>query len=175
MKVIFLDIDGVLNSLDNMRAMTLLWKSGKGDKSRDEYGHLFDNRCVMWLRYIIERTNAKIVISSTWRSKGVDNMLKMWEARGIVGEVIGCTPTYADDYIINLYAATNNEADRGYEIAQWLYEHEQKLEAYCIIDDDSDMLSQQMPFFVQTKSDIGLDQKSAQKVIAILNQTEYQK
>lgn len=169
MKVIFLDIDGVLNSLDNMYAMTVLYKKGVG-KSRDEFGHLFDERCVRWLKYIIERTAAKIVISSTWRSSGLTKMQTMWQARELPGEVISCTPTYVDEYIINLHACTNNEADRGYEIAQWIHEHEQELEQYCIIDDDSDMLGVQLPYFVKTDSQIGLNYKTANIAIATLNQ-----
>lgn len=171
MKVIFLDIDGVLNSLDNMRAMTLMWKHNELIyKSRDEFGHLFDERCVLWLKYIVARTNAKIVISSTWRSKGLQEMQMLFKARGISCEIIGCTPTVVDNYIVNLYAATNNEADRGYEIAQWIYEHEQTLESYCIIDDDSDMISSQMKYFVKTESDVGLNLKAANQAIAILNE-----
>ena len=172
MKVIFLDIDGVLNSLDNMSAMTLMWKTNELiHKSRDVFGHLFDERCVLWLKYIISRTDAKIVISSTWRCKGLQEMQMMFKARGLSVEVIGCTPTIVDEYIINLYASSNNEADRGYEIAQWIYEHEQALESYCIIDDDSDMLSMQKPYFVKTDSDIGLNYKAAHQAIAILNST----
>lgn len=169
MKVIFLDIDGVLNSLDNMRSMTLLWKSNQTDKSRDEFGHLFDERCVRWLKYIVDKTGALIVLSSTWRSKGLSHMQSMWNRRNLPGALVDCTPTYADAEIINLYAATNNEADRGYEIAQWLHENEGKWSKYCIIDDDSDMLGVQMPHFVKTSSDIGIDCKAANKVIAILN------
>jgi hypothetical protein len=169
MKVIFLDIDGVLNSLDNMRVNTLLWKNNIG-KSRDEFGHLFDERCVKWLSYIIEKTNAVIVISSTWRSSGLDKMQTMWQARGLIGEIIACTPTMVKPEIINLYAASNNEADRGYEIQQWIDDN--KPERFCIIDDDSDMLNIQMPYFVRTQSDIGIDYKAANKIIAILNSVE---
>lgn len=167
MEVIFLDIDGVLNSFDNLHALNALYKC-KLASSRDEFGQLFDERCVRWLRYIIERTEAKIVISSTWRSSGIDKLKTMWQMRDLAGEIIDCTPTYVDDYIVNLHACTNNEADRGYEIQQWIEENKPK--RYCIIDDDNDMLGIQMPFFVRTDNKIGLDYKTAHRVIAILNQ-----
>jgi hypothetical protein len=166
MKVIFLDIDGVINSYDNLYALNALYKL-KLAVSRDEFGQLFDERCTRWLRYIIERTGAKIVISSTWRSAGLVKMQTMWQIRELAGEVIGCTPTYVDDYIINLHACTNNEADRGYEIQQWIEEN--KPERYCIIDDDRDMLGAQLPFFVRTDNRTGLDYKTAHQAIAILN------
>jgi len=55
MKVIFLDIDGVLNSVKSMI-------ESKYEKWSDEPS--IEN--IGWLNYIIEKTDAKIVISSTW-------------------------------------------------------------------------------------------------------------
>lgn len=60
MKVIFLDIDGVLN----------VYCQG-----RDEYGCTFHKHFEDNLRWIIEETGAKIVISSTWRRDGLDNFV----------------------------------------------------------------------------------------------------
>lgn len=56
MKIIFLDIDGVLNVFG---------------KSHDQYGKTFHKHFENNLKYIIEQTNAKIVLSSTWRFKGL--------------------------------------------------------------------------------------------------------
>ena len=165
MKVLFLDIDGVLNSTDNMIVRGNLWNINKENKSRDQFGHLFDERCIRWLQYIIEKTGCKIVISSTWRCSGLKTMQLMWEMRDLPGEVIDCTPTEVSLSITNLYAATNNEADRGYEIQEWIDIH--KPEKYCIVDDDSDMLPHQN--FVQTNSKIGLDYSSALVVCRFLN------
>jgi hypothetical protein len=165
MKVLFLDIDGVLNSTDNMIVQGILWNINKENKSRDQFGHLFDERCVRWLQYIIEKTGCKIVISSTWRCSGLKTMQLMWEMRDLPGEVIGCTPTEVSQNMINLYAATNNEADRGYEIQEWIDAN--KPEKYCIVDDDNDMLSHQK--FVRTKSEYGLDKTAALSIVAVLN------
>lgn len=52
MKILFLDIDGVLNSFDNMIASGNVWQLNNQIKSRDQFGMLFDNRCVNWLTYI---------------------------------------------------------------------------------------------------------------------------
>ena len=55
-KIIFLDIDGVLNPK--------WWDS---DKQSDNYGRLFDAKAVANLAKIIEETGAEIVISSMWK------------------------------------------------------------------------------------------------------------
>jgi len=165
MKVLFLDIDGVLNSYDNRDVLENLWNINKENKSRDQFGVLFDERCVRWLKYIIEETGCKIVISSTWRSGGLKTMQLMWEMRDLPGEVIDCTPMEVSEDIINLYAATNNEADRGYEIQEWIDIN--KPERYCIVDDQDDMLGHQ--HFVRTSSEYGLDKKTSCSIVVILN------
>ena len=163
MKVIFLDIDGVINSHDNIWARTALWKD-LGVPSRDEYGHLFDERCVMLLEWIISKTGCKIVISSTWRKSGLLAMERMWKDRGLPGEVVGVTLSYPLKHVVDKYP--NEDGDRGYEIQDWIDRN--KPERYCIIDDDSDMLSHQS--FVQTDHISGLTFKKAKEVIKILNE-----
>ena len=73
-KVIFLDIDGVLN----------VYCEG-----RDEYGCTFHKHFEDNLSWIIK---AKIVISSTWRFSGLEILKEMWDKRGLPGEVIDITP-----------------------------------------------------------------------------------
>ena len=58
-KVIFLDIDGVLNIIP---------------QGRDQYGSLFHPQFEDNLQYLIEQTKADIVISSTWRYSGLKVM-----------------------------------------------------------------------------------------------------
>ena len=165
MKILFLDIDGVLNSTDNMAAMSELWRINKDDKSEDNYGRLGGERCVRWLKFIIAKTDCKIVLSSTWRRSGFSVIQTMWQMRELPGEVIDITPTSVSQETINLYATNSNEADRGYEIQEWIDIH--KPDKYCIVDDDSDMLPHQN--FVQTNSKIGLDYSSALVVCRFLN------
>ena len=76
-KIIFLDIDGVLN----------VYCEG-----RDRFGCTFHKHFEDNLKWIIEETKAKIVISSTWRFSGLSVMQEMWEHRGLTGEVIDITP-----------------------------------------------------------------------------------
>lgn len=157
MKVIFLDIDGVLNTNDYISS--LMYICNENNNYFDEFGYKFDPRAVNWLRYIINSTNAKIVISSSWRLNGKIVMCKMWEKRNLPGTVIGVTP-----YLSKLRS-------RGEEINYWLKDTKENIESYCIIDDDNfDIL--QRDNLVQTDSKFGLTCQKSIEAINILNQTE---
>ena len=106
MRVIFLDIDGVINSHDNIWARTALWKD-LGVPSRDKYGQLFDERCVRLLEWIISKTGCKIVISSTWRKSGLLTMERMWKDRGLPGRLLESHyPTRQNTLLINTQMGT---------------------------------------------------------------------
>ena len=68
MNIVFLDIDGVLNS---KRKLIEVYNQTRKPHSGSSYP--FDERCLENLKYLIEETNSKIVITSTWR-KYEDNM-----------------------------------------------------------------------------------------------------
>ena len=121
-KIIFLDIDGVLNVIS---------------KEDDQFGGTFHEKFVDNLRYIIEQTGAKIVISSTWRFSGLDNMKKLWEFRNLPGEVIDITPDCYD--LVNERRFKYLDlVDRGHEIDYWL-EGRTDIKSYVIIDDDNNL------------------------------------
>jgi hypothetical protein len=159
-KIIFLDIDGVLNVYC---------------ESRDEFGCVFHEHLVDNLRHIIEQTGAKIVISSTWRMDGLETMKRMWLKRGLPGEVIDITPTVVD-VVERGTCEFYDLVDRGFEIQQWIDDN--NVTNYCIIDDDNDMLPSQMCNFVRTSNNqdhhdcvdgYGLTRKCSERVIEILN------
>ena len=110
MKIIFLDIDGVLNSEK--------WYIERFDKNlypNLENHHLceFDPLTIEQLNLLTDKTNAKIVISSTWRmGRTIDELKKLFEEVGIKGEIIGVTPhlTFNDGYGV----------ERGNEIKRWI-------------------------------------------------------
>ena len=89
----------------------------------------------------------------------------MWKYRNLPGEIIGLTP-YIED-------------GRGYEIKAWLNKNIDKVETYCIIDDDDDILEEQINNFVKTSGNFdhidcddigyGLTKVCADNVIKILN------
>lgn len=163
MKVIFLDIDGVLNVCS---------------RGRDKYGRLFHQPFVDNLRNIIERTNAKIVISSTWRMKGLEVMKEMWKDRELAGEVIDITINshhLVEEGVLKKY----DKVRRGREIQDWIDENHTEIENYVILDDDNDMLPSQRGNFVRTANNInhpdsidigyGLTKICSEDAIRILN------
>lgn len=172
MKVIFLDIDGVLNTEVFQRAFFGILgrlnierpeakKIAKAEL-RDEYGIMFDPMAVDMLEWIIKDTGAKIVISSTWRMSGLTIMQEMWKHRNLPGEIIDITP--------NHMRRTGSTLQRGKEIQEWLDAN--PVESYVIIDDDADMEPEQLPFFVQTDYQYGLTPNDANKCVAILGKLE---
>lgn len=117
MKVVFLDIDGVLIHHKSIPIHT---------------AHKADPDCVERLNQITDATGAKIVVSSTWRMfDRIDAILKDW---GVKAEVFGKTPNgYHKEEIIALGVT------RGKEINAWLRETEFDIEKFVILDDDNDM------------------------------------
>jgi hypothetical protein len=160
-KIIFLDIDGVLNVI------------GQG---YDEFGQIFHKHFEDNLKFIVEKTGAKIVISSSWRSDGLELMREMWQKRQLPGELIGITPNLEEVFGRGNFKFYD-QVSRGHEIQQWIDDNNIKF--YCIIDDDSDMLTSQMNNFVRTSGNIdhsdcvdigyGLTKKCAEAVVVILN------
>jgi len=131
MKTIFLDIDGVLNV-------------DYADK--DQFGHIFRDEYVQNLKEVIEKTRAKIVISSTWKDKGIERMFELWKERNLPGEIIDVTPDCVD-----VCESTNivyyDQVKRGHEIKLWLDRHPEVTQ-YVILDDIQDFLDEQQDYFV---------------------------
>lgn len=162
MKVIMLDIDGVLNVCS---------------QEFDKYGQIFHSHLVENLKTIIDVTGAKIVISSSWRYSGLKVMQQMWKDRELPGEVIDITPNEIDVVKTGL-CEFYDMVCRGDEIQLWLNNHPE-ITNYCIIDDDDDMLESQLSNYVKTSGNIrhkgcidigyGLTQECAMMVIDILN------
>lgn len=163
-KIIFLDIDGVLNTKEWHSRMTK-------DTSKDEYGYAFDPVTVKNLAHIIDKTGADIVISSSWKFYGVAKLRKMWEIRNLPGTILDITPnTISDEMLLN---ANLEEFQlgvcRGNEIKEWLSRHKHEVSNYVIIDDFDDMLPEQEDHAVLTDSLIGITGSDAEKAIMILN------
>lgn len=150
-KILFLDVDGVLNSWQY--AATL----GQTSLLR------MDPRAVALLYDIVCKTGCKIVVSSTWRIGGIgarsDFRKYINECdpsgpnRTLTKSVIGATP------ILN--------TPRGEEIKTWIDEHNFEGN-FVIVDDDSDM-GDLMPHLVKTTMDYGLTSEIADEIIRRLN------
>ena len=170
-KIIFLDLDGVLNTAnyyDRLQHEHL--------PTEDIFGTLFDPKAVEQLSHIIDSTNAKIVISSSWRYSGIANMRAMWKARQLPGEIYDITSLHvADDYIQSQMENNPNDFDlydamilaREMEIALWLEEHPE-VTSYVILDDQS-TFRQLKEHFVQINPKSGITNKDTERIITILN------
>lgn len=66
MNIIFLDVDHVLNSLNKL--IEVYKKTGRPHSG---YAYPFDEKCLRNLKLIVQETDAKIVITSTWRKDGL--------------------------------------------------------------------------------------------------------
>jgi len=163
-KVIFLDIDGVLN--------TKWWYTQmERTISKDKYGYAFDPKAVANLKRIVAETGADIVISSSWKCMGLSQMEDMWEDRNLPGKIIGITPnSMSDEMLLNVDIDSIKLFHiRGEEIKEWLTKHGKQVSNYAIIDDMDNMLSEQQSRFVHTNPEVGITEEDAQKTIEILN------
>lgn len=154
MKVIFLDLDGVLNSNDYLCALNTLYEKNRAITG-DQYGDLFDPRCVMWLEIIIAQTDAEIVISSTWRRSGLQAMKDLWNHRKLPGKVVDITPRFPNEV-------------RGFEIKMWLEDHPEVTD-YVILDDNTDMLEGQKQSFVKCEANFGITLHTTVQAVKMLN------
>ena len=163
-KVIFLDIDGVLNTN---------WWYTQMDRNtpKDKYGYAFDPKAVANLKRIVEETGADIVISSSWKCLGLTQMEEMWNDRNLPGKIIGITPNSVSDELL-LHADIDSMElfhIRGEEIKEWLTKHGKRVSNYAIIDDMDNMLPEQQSHFVQTNPEVGIKKEDSEKAIIILN------
>lgn len=131
MKVIFLDVDGVLNSEH--------WyiKNHKKHPERCRTNTAIDPRYVCNLKKIVKYTGAKIVLSATCRFSVKGNkshyLVKILKKYGL--EIYDYTP--------------NTGMERGIDIQEWL-NHHRDVTNIVILDDDSDMCHL-MGYLVKTK------------------------
>ena len=160
-KIIFLDIDGVLNTGRFTYPQWLI----QGDAIEDADGHFFDAECIAQLSRILEATKAQIVISSAWRWRGLKKLRALWQNRKIEGDIVDITPT-----VYGLKTIQKPRFDlilRGDEINDWLNQNATK--QFVIIDDIDDFAADLQPFYCQTENDKGITKEVADKIIRLLN------
>lgn len=183
-KIIFLDIDGVVNLAS-------------------DYYLKFNKEALLLLEHIIQKTGAKIVVSSSWRSGNLSITRNSFKDKGmsqyLLDQIVGETDRYhwfiKDKSYLSIV--------RGNEIKTWVdrnlkypWHANPEMDAqyrenkedgsfarmksnvagvdysYVILDDDNDMLLTQAPYFVRTWDPEGLNLEMAEKAIQILNQID---
>ena len=142
MKVIFLDIDGVLIN------------------RRDASRNTADPRCIEQLNRITDMTGAKIVVSSSWRHYGLQKITLILRQWGVTGDIIDITPSLE-------YVQVHKK--RRCEIMHWMDNREDYSwlgDTFVVIDDEPGAFFSKhtvMPDF-----ETGLEETCADEAISIL-------
>jgi hypothetical protein len=166
MKVLFLDVDGVLNSRDSFVRNHQLWIDN-GSKANDQVrcwplGHL-DVELIKRLNAICELTGCYIVLSSSWRTICELSDFSGWlKQKGFL---------FSDRFVGQTchFALSGAENCRGMEIKDWLDKHIE-VTSYVILDDDSfDIIKVHPSNFVHTDCNVGLQDEQVEKAVKILN------
>ena len=155
MKVIFLDIDGVLNASAYEASLPK-----KKEKYLDEVGPDFYSPAVSNLQEIIRQTGGKIVIISRWRLRGLEEMQTMWASLHLPGEIIGVTPNL-------LHEAKNLSNQRGEELRQWVIQYGRDISSFVILDDQNDYYPRQLRHLVRPCHEWGLTESDVQQALEI--------
>lgn len=150
MNLIFLDVDGVLNSTNN-----LVKVYNKTGRPHSGYDYPFDETCLKNLQILVNQTNSNLVITSTWRKdkEGIKILLQKLKEYNLDEKVIGYTP------VLNSF--------RGVEILKFFSTLQDKPN-FIILDDDSDM-SKLLPYLIETNAQSGLTTENVQQAINKLN------
>ncbi|TQV86434.1 HAD domain-containing protein [Aliikangiella coralliicola] len=166
-RLVFLDIDGVLNSMG--------WKISRSYYSIPGYdpdalqesppyllGEL-DLTPIALLDELLDDTNAQIVISSSWRQihPGIDWLIELFQLRGarlIPARIIGATP------VINSISLLHQ---RGNEIDSYISTHAFDGKFICI--DDCSFHYQPYHKVVETNPGIGFSVIDYQQALDLLN------
>lgn len=189
MKIIYLDIDGVLNCEEaylNGECRYVKHNLNKGDDLKNRH-QAFYSKSKFWINKLIKETGAKIVISSTWRLSGIEWLREVWKHEKMEGEIIDITPSFINTKI----GDEGYTVPRGVEIdyhlknklgfyhINWCKEGQQEymnisnVENYIIIDDDSDMLYKQRNHFLHVlpspRNKSGFGEEHYQKGLKMLN------
>lgn len=169
-KVIFLDVDGVLNS------------------SRTLYESIsLEDDLILNLKEIVNKTKAKIILSSSWRlsTEAVATLIDKLDKFGLAisgmtydGVDLDWLEKYEFDvtkkYLDTKFDYDENRQikithDRGAEIFKWLHDHDDC--TYVILDDGIEDIK---PYFsesviVKTSYKTGLTKEDVKKAVQILN------
>ncbi len=149
--IIFLDIDGVLNSKS--------FRRGNSPDLSNKFGlsDLLNPEKVALLQHIVLQTNAAVVVSSSWRVKY--NELDLWgflRKKGFDGPVIGRTTS--DEL------AWDAKENRSRQILQWV--HENNVKVWIALDDWQ--LNLPPKHLICTSDETGLTEQESKIAISII-------
>jgi len=168
MKILFLDIDGVLNHSATRHS---------SPTTAEPLPIPIAPECMVRLNRLVVETGAKIVISSSWR------LFARWQdlgpalvRHGLVADVVGETPYLVNDatWLENWRLRegspfTFEHLERGWEIREWIAAHPE-VTAFVILDDCSDM-DELKPWLVLTHPIDGLDDPDVERAKWLLERS----
>lgn len=158
MKVIFLDIDGVLNSEEFLK------------NNQDE---IIDRDAVNILKNIIDKTGASIVMSSGWRLWFDEDMIPNDGYSQYLYDILSefdiklfdKTPDFSTEEIRTRKTFSHVKAK---EIIAWLSEHK-TVDKYVVLD-DLDLKNEEInSHLVRTNAMIGITEEDGKCVIDMIN------
>lgn len=162
--VLFLDIDGVLNSHQWFEKRI----KSHGDEDDTRRQHDLSMLCpdlVGYLNDFLNECPCKVILSSTWRrNTHIDEMTELLKLKGFDHKIEGATPIHNDRWSL-----------RGNEIREWIRTHvdnDAEFNRYVIFDDDSDMLLWQKDNFFKIDSFTGLTPSICWRAKHFLNRTK---
>lgn len=158
-KIIFLDIDGVLNSME-------LFDKLEESNFEPFMGIDVDEDNLEQLRYIVENTGAQIVLSSSWRHA--------WHEKGPMIRVGRALDQAMASYGMKIISKTKHlhKGNRSLEVKDWM--RGKRIRSFVILDDtDYDWEEYSLgEHWVRTSfMEGGLTRELAEKAVDILNQS----
>lgn len=160
MKVIFLDIDGVINNWNYMD--DLCDKTGDNSVYHQVTG--FDPKSIKIVKDLQKEFDAKIVLSSTWR-----NLKDGYEAVKGIFDIYDKTPNLKGGSYKEKGFKYSEYVHRYYEIKHWLDEHPE-VTNFVILDDDPDASDEMLkPHHILICDEFGLEESYIPVARAILN------
>lgn len=148
-RLIFLDIDGVLNAFGT-------WKEGDP---------MLNRGCIEQLNVLLEKTNAQLVISSSWRYQMISGETtcagfeRMLESHGL----------HAPSRLVVGHTVSDEEIEgRGNQILDWI-ERNKYGGRWVVLDDDDFDTKEVADRLVLTKSSVGLTASEVEKALKILS------
>ena len=172
-KIIFLDVDGVLNTEGLFRAAmrTGRWTNCTYEEMRCDQlePHLLEN-----LVALVEQTGATIIVSSTWREFDTTRNILFNTLTALDLQVRDYTP-YRHYHFRLKWDCPWEQLNRACEIYESLQVY--KPDRYVILDDnnifepvvDSKIEKQLEPYFLQLDPETGLTTTTVEQAVKILN------
>ena len=147
MNFIFLDLDGVITSVRSALVNDMDRRSALPYYVRATQSQKDPVACKM-IKLLVDETDSQLVISSSQRKHFFENgAFEMPKLRQYIFDLIGTDRTLSATPILG--------QPRGVEIQEWLDSCPYDITGYVILDDDSDVLSNQLDNFVQVSGQEG--------------------